>query len=129
LQFKTSITWKYAGLPSQPIAGCTGFLLLTKGLGDAEIRRIIVTGLPRQKKISKTPSQQKKAVHDGAYLSSQLQRKQKIRELWSKLAWAKNEILTSRIIREKRAGSMDQVVECLPHKHGFLNSKSSTTKI
>jgi hypothetical protein len=50
LQFKTSITWKYAGLPSQPIAGCTGFLLLTKGLGDAEIRRIIVTGLPRQKK-------------------------------------------------------------------------------
>jgi hypothetical protein len=88
---------------------------------EAGISRVTVPG--------QTPSQQKKAEHDGAYLSSQLQRKQKIRELWSKLAWAKNEILTSRIIREKRAGSMAQVVECLPHKHGFLNSKSSTTKI
>jgi hypothetical protein len=49
-------------------------------------------------------------------------RKHKIGESLSRLAWAKSETPpNSKIIRKKRAGNMDQMLECLPSKHKALS--------
>jgi hypothetical protein len=53
--------------------------------------------------------------------------KHKIRELWSRPPWTKSKTL-SKITREKRAGGMAWVIECLPSKHKALSSNLSTTK-
>jgi hypothetical protein len=74
-----------------------------------EIWRITVPGQLRQK-VCKTSSQQQqqKAGCGGMGLSSQLQLELKIGGPWSKLSWAKSEIIC-KITRAKRAGGMAQV--------------------
>jgi hypothetical protein len=68
---------------------------------EAEIRKIVIPSQHRQKKVHKSPLQQKKAGPGGATCHSSDGRKCHIEGWWFRLAWAKTKTQSPKQLEQK----------------------------